>query len=239
MKGFFKRHPKVLEIGRIVVPLPVLGASFYLAVISSNVYWVRMVGYALLILSLGLILFSGLSFLIAVLMFMSEDQKGKGCLSNIFTGSSFGLFVTIVLFLYYSSLTRKYEVDFWLEEFSKENTDLEIVAEFHELYLEPSKRDRFIQAHTIIAHDILSIVTIIWFVLLMIFVVIPSGLLHCRTLQKLKTLKREMAEGNYDERRLLQQGENNESRPDENDESKKHADEVEGRNEDIPVPGML
>ena len=143
--------------------LPVLpvGASFYVMIITSNSFWLNIVGYLHFILSIIWFIFAIFCTKFSVDTLTKNSRK---------TRNQFKLFYIITLFLgliylYITSSTRRLEFIMKMQSYISSGIDSSLLEIFNGVYPMQHMKNDFIYTRTLESHDIALTLLLVWVVL--------------------------------------------------------------------------
>ncbi|OHT14216.1 hypothetical protein TRFO_15516 [Tritrichomonas foetus] len=155
------------KVCRVVAPLVGIGDGLYLVFVYSDEYWLSIIGYKNLVLSLLLMLFSIGSFSASIVFFLVKKER-KSLVVNLYSLSSIICFFISIILLRSSSTKVQDEAIFWIESYNQTYNESKLMANFEKQY--PNEQiNNYIRTHVTYAHDVLLLTLLIWVLFFVIF----------------------------------------------------------------------
>ena len=157
-----KCNPKLFDlIGHIIVPIPFIVISIYIISINANIFWMKIVGSTLLILGIIFLIFSLALIALGLSIYFLKAKKSCRLLNLHYNLLALFTLILDFIVLYYTSLRKEFEIEFWVQSFIQNNVNQQITEQFIISYNTYEKIHDFVRQHTFQCHDALIFMTFI------------------------------------------------------------------------------
>ena len=176
------------KVCRVITPIIGLGDGFYLISIFSDQYWLSLIGFKYLFISVLLTLFSVCAFLSALISFFVKKESRIVLTVNLYNLSSLLTFFFALAMLYISSYKSIDESLYWIDVNNQTLYMIEeqnisdiltnvtvrininsVASNFFNEYQSSDEIDAFVRGHTVIPHDVVLLTFLIWALIFVLF----------------------------------------------------------------------